>query len=141
MCSRLDLQSFSEALLRRYSTVRPALVAQVANSGRSLSVLPTPGGAPMTASVEAKASARPAPGGKAFELYVSIESPPVNSARIVPPVQASPNMIWEEGRTAQMWALPCPDGNRVVARLRRGEDMTDDDAREVLRLVEEAVTP
>ena len=49
-------------------------------------------------------------------------------------------LTWEEGRTAQMWALPCPDLNRIVVRLRRGEEMTDDDARDVLRLVEEAVT-
>jgi hypothetical protein len=140
MCNRLDLHSLGDALLRRYSAVRPALVAEVANAGRSLSVLPAHGQAPRPGAAPARASTRPIPGGKAFELYLSVESSAANTARIAPPVQQSTSLTWEEGRTAQMWALPCPDLDRVVVRLRRGEEMTDDDARDVLRLVEEAVT-
>ena len=140
MCNRLDLQSLGDALLRRYAAVRPALVAEVANAGRSLSVLPAHGEASLPTAAGARASTRPIPGGKAFELYLSIESGAANTARIAPPVQESASLVWEEGRTAQMWALPCPDLDRVVVRLRRGEEMTDDDARGVLRLVEEAVT-
>lgn len=140
MCNRLDLHSLGDSLLRRYSAVRPELVAVVANAGRSLSVLPAHGQAPRPGAAAARASARPIPGGKAFELYLSVESSTENAARITPPVQQSTSLTWEEGRTAQMWALPCPDLDRVVVRLRRGEEMTDDDARDVLRLVEEVVT-
>lgn len=140
MCNRLELHALGAALLRRYSAVRPALVAEVANAGRSLSVLPAHGQAPLPGKAAAQTSTRPLPGGKAFELYLSVESSAANTARIAPPVQQSTSLTWEEGRTAQMWALPCPDLNRLVVRLRRGEEMTDDDARDLLRLVEEAVT-
>ncbi len=140
MCNRLDLHSLGDALLRRYSAVRPALVAEVSNDGRSLNVVPAHAQAPLPGAAAARASTRPVPGGKAFELYLSVESSAANTARITPPVQQSTSLTWEEGRTAQMWSLPCPDLNRVVVRLRRGEEMTDDDARDVLRLVEEAVT-
>ncbi|MGD9881314.1 MAG: hypothetical protein AB7F22_07115 [Reyranella sp.] len=140
MCNRLDLHSLGDALLRRYAAMRPTLVAEVANAGLSLSVLPAHGQAPLPGAAPARASTRPIPGGKAFELYLSVESSTANTARITPPVQQSTNLTWEEGRTAQMWTLPCPDLNRVVVRLRRGEEMTDDEARDVLRLVEEAVT-
>jgi hypothetical protein len=143
MNTRFDLNSLGKTLRRQYAATRPALVVQVANAGRLLTVLPeasetiTPSGPPT------KASTRAVPRGKAFELYVSIEGPSAaaSGARIPPPVQAAATLALAEGRRGQMWTLPGPGDDRIVVRLQLGEDMTDEDARRLLQIIGETIAP
>lgn len=143
MSSRFDLTSLGETLRRRYAATLPALVVQVANGGRSLAVVPAASETTAPSGQTAKVSARSIPGGKAFELYVSIEDPAAAaaSARIAPPSQADTALALEEGRRGQMWTLPGPGGDRVVVRLRLGEDMTEEEARGLLRIIGGTIAP
>jgi hypothetical protein len=141
MSRRPDLTRLGETLRRHYAATRPALVVQVTNAGRSLSVVPATGVAIVPAEPAVQASTRGVPHGKAFELYVSVESPSsaASSARMAPPVQADSTPVLEEGRRGQMWTLPGPDGDRIVVRLQLGEDMTDEEAGRLLQIVREAI--
>lgn len=141
MNARPDLTALAENLRRQYAAMRPALEVRVSNAGRSLAVVPAGKQATAHSAQPTKGSTRPVPGGKAFELYVSIEDPAAAAAaaRVAPPVQADTVLALEEGRRGQMWTLPGPGGDRFVVRLQLGEDMTDEDARQLLRIIGEAI--
>lgn len=143
MNTRLDLTALGETLRRQYAATRPALVVRVANAGRSLTVVPAASETTAPSGQPTKESTRAGPRGKAFELYVSIEGPTAaaSSARIAPPVGAGAALALEEGRRGQMWTLPGLGGDRIVVRLQLGEDMTDEDARRLLRLIGETIAP
>ena len=143
MSERLDLTRLSETLRRRYAAARPPLVVRATDAGRSLSVVPAESETVAPSKAGVQASTRGVPYGKAFELYVSVESPveAASRARIAPPVQAGRTLALEEGRRRQMWTLAGPDGDRVVVRLQLGEDMTEEEARQLLELVGEAIAP
>lgn len=143
MNARLDLTALGENLRRQYAATRPALVVRVSNAGRSLAVVPAADQTTAPAAQPTKRSTRAVPHGKAFELYISIEDPAAAAAgaRIAPPVQADTILALEEGRRGQMWTLPGPGDDRFVVRLQLGEDMTDEDARRLLRLIGETIAP
>jgi hypothetical protein len=143
MSVRLDLTRLGQTLRQRYGAARPALVVQVANAGRSLSVVPSARASAARAEPGLQTSTRGVPHGKGFELYVSIENPPAAaaSARMAPPAQADARLILEEGRRLQMWTLPGPAGDRIVVRLQLGEDMTEEEAGRLLQIVGKAIAP
>jgi hypothetical protein len=143
MGGQVDLNSLGDTLRRQYAAVQPALAVQVANAGRLLTVLPATREATAHSEPRLKKSTRAVPKGKAFELYVTLEGPSagVGEQRIAPPAQVDATLALEEGRRVQMWTLAGPGGDRIVVRLRLGDDMDGDDARRLLQTVERAIAP
>jgi hypothetical protein len=143
MNGRVDLNSLGEALRRQYAGTEPRLAVQVSNAGHLLTVLPAASEATIPSESGLKNPTRDVPKGKAFELYISLESPASTACdqRIVPPVQADATLAMEEGRRVQMWTLPGPAGDLIIVRLRLGEDMTADDSRRLLQTVKRAILP
>jgi hypothetical protein len=141
MTRRMDLDALGKTLQQAYAAAGPPLTVAVGSAGHQLTVAPRDNEPAPESGTGLKQSTRPPPRGKAFELYVSLESPAsaASGQRIAPPPQTEATLGVEEGRHAQMWTLPGPAGELVVVRLRRGEDMTDEDARRLLRIVQGAI--
>jgi hypothetical protein len=140
MGRRVDLDRLATALRGRYGRSDPPLRIAVTNGGRQLTVVPEGGGRAQMAQ-GLKGSGRAAPQGDSFELYVALQSSAeaAADARIAPSPGESVTLEIEPGRRSQMWTLPGPGEDRVVIRLRRGEAMTDEAARHLMRAVEEAL--
>ena len=136
----IDLDRLADALRQRYGRRDPPLRVTVSNAGRQLIVVPN-GGAAERSQEGVNRSGRCAPPGNAFELYVSVESPAdaAASARMAPPAQDGTELKVEPGRPSQMWTLHGPGEDRIVIRLRRGEAVSDEDARGLMRIVAEAI--
>jgi hypothetical protein len=143
MGGQVDLNSLGDTLQRQYAAIEPALAVRVSNSGRLLTVLPATSEVTARSETRLKKSTRPVPKGKAFELYVTLEGPSagVDDPRIAPPAEVDATLALEEGRRVQMWTLAGPGGDRIVVRLRLGDDMDGDEARRLLQTIERAIAP
>lgn len=135
----IDLERLAAVLRQRHADADPPLRVRVTNAGRQLVAVPdVHAAAPATDGL--KRSARPAPPGGSFELYVMVQDPAeaAADARVMPPPQPGGLHLDPDSRT-QMWVLPGPGEDRVVVRFRRGPAMADAAAQDLLRAVEEAV--
>ena len=139
----IDLDLLARRLDGQYRDVRPALAVRVANRGRLLTMLPEAAETSPPSPSSLKGSGRAAPPGKAFDLYVAREDAKaaVQSQRIAPPVQSSPDLEIEEGVRERSWTLPGAKGERIVIRLRLGEEMSASDARRLLATLQQSLSP
>jgi len=124
-----------------YAGARVPIAVRVTDGGNRLTLVPATPSPGEERSTSLKKTTRTQLPGAAFELYLSVESQAeaASMQRIAPPAERAAALVVDAKTRERTWTIEEPGTDRVVVRLRLGDDVTTGEANRLLATVRRTI--